>query len=317
MDALTIGTPEITVTALPAHGFTVSSIADRASGAEALWMRSRHDPAPCSRALGPAGEPSIATFLDVWAGGWFEMFPTVGYPRESDATSLLHGELVRLPWEVTRHDGRELEAVVTTVRSPFRVVRALEVEGSTLTVRERVENVGGEAARYLWGHHPCFARATFAGGRIEVDVEQAEVPEPPFDPPAAILVPGTPFEWPDAAGRDGPVDVAAIPSDPDGRTDHVQARLRSGRLRLTAPLYGRALTLEFELEQFPHLLLWENFRASGGFPFWRDSDTFALEPSSNPGRTVADADAADAERSLAGGHVLETEISVTWGPLEP
>lgn len=279
-------------------------------------MRRPHVPEPCSRTLGPAGEPSIETFLDRFVGGWFEMFPAVGYPAPGDPTSFLHGEVVRLPWDVVELTSTAVEARVRTLRAPFLVIRRLEVEASTLDIEERVENVGAESATYLWGHHPCFERATFAGGRIELDAAAASVPAPAFDPAATILRPGETFPWPQARGRDGAtVDVATVPLEPDGRVDHVCLRLGGGRVRLTAPRYGRALALELELEHFPYVLLWENFRAGGGWPFWRDADTFAIEPSSNPGRSVADASAAGAIRTLEPGGTLETSLRVAWEPL--
>jgi galactose mutarotase-like enzyme len=308
-----IASERVRVECLPAQGFVIASLHDLASGAEAIWVRSNHDPEPCTRSLGPAGEHSTETFLDRWPGGWFEMFPVVGYPSPDDATLLLHGELVRLPWTVTHHDEHRVEAQVHTIRGPFLVTRSLEVGGSELEIAERIENVGGEPARYLWGHHPCFRRATFAGGRIDVEVGECSVPDPHFDPDAAILETTPSFVWPDAPARNGgEVDVSAVPDEPDGRVDHICLTLAAGGLTVTAPRYGRALRVEFDLGQFPYLLVWENFEAAGGFPFWRDADTFALEWSTNPGRTVPDAEAADAVRTLAAGEALETLIRTTW-----
>jgi galactose mutarotase-like enzyme len=315
MGAVQIGNERLRVECRPAQGFVISAIRDLGTEAEAIWMRSIHEPAPCSRALVASGDASIETFLDCWPGGWFEMFPAVGYPRPGDATSLLHGELVRLPWTVTQHSGTAVTAEVRTLRAPFRVARRLAVEGAALWIDERVENVGAEPAPYLWGHHPCFARQTFAGGRIELDIAEAFIPAPAFEPGAALLRPAERFVWPIAPGREGPVDLAHVPAEPDGRVDHACLRPASGRLRVTAPSHGLALAVVFELAHFPYLLLWENFRARGGWPFWGDADTFALEWSSNPGRAVSDAVEAGAIRTLAPAGVLETEMRVAWEPL--
>jgi len=244
------------------------------------------------------------------------MFPDVGYPTPGDATSLLHGELVRLPWDVEEHTTTALEARVRTVRRPFEVTRRLELIGGTLQIRERVEHVGAEPAPYLWGHHPCFSRATFGGGRLELDVKEAHVPGPAFDPDAAILHPDQVIRWPVARSRDGrSVDLSQIPSEPDGRFDHVCLTPAAGRVRLTAPAFKRALTIHFDLEHYPFVLIWQDFCASGGWPFWKGADTFAVEFSSNPGRTVPEAQSAGLIRNLEPGEAIEAMVELTWDDL--
>ncbi|MDO8209956.1 hypothetical protein [Conexibacter sp. CPCC 206217] len=340
---ITLESAAVRVRCTPAQGFSIASLVDRASGAEALWQRPNHDPAPCTRVLGPAGVASEAGFLDVFAGGWFEMFPEVGYTQPGDPTSLLHGEVVRLPWEVLDAGAQHVEARVACVRRPLTLVRRLTLDGATLRVCERIENTGAEPAPYTWGHHPCFARATFAGGRIELSAASAEVPDPWFDPAHATLAPGL-FQWPHARARkssdssadassgapagaagDAPpsatvglaatIDLAAVPVTPDGRHDHACLTRASNTLRITAPgagEHGRALRIEVDRERFPHLLLWQNLRAGGGYPFWGGADTFALEFSTIPGRSTPDALAAGAVSTLQPGETVETAFAVGW-----
>jgi galactose mutarotase-like enzyme len=311
---LTLEADGVHVACSPAQGFTISSLRDIRSGAEALWTRGR-SPAPCSRALGQAGAASVETFIDVFAGGWFEMFPAVGFPAEDDPTSLLHGELVRLPWDVLEQTGTVVTARVETVRSPFEVTRRLEIRDGGLQVSEQIRNVGGEPASYAWGHHPCFSRETFAGGSLELDVGSAYVPGPPYDPAATVLAAGD-VTWPAGSTRDGTnVDLSIVPLEPDGRVDHICLRPAQGRARITAPYAGAALELTWDLELFPHLLLWQNFRGRGGWPFWAQADTFAVEFSTIPGRTMPEASAAGAIRELAPGASVETSITAAWTPL--
>jgi galactose mutarotase-like enzyme len=314
-DEVVLQSDGLRVACAPAQGLTVTSITDRTSGAEALWRRRSHRPAPCSRSLGPSGDASIETFIDVFVGGWFEMFPAVGFPAPDDSTSLLHGELVRLPWELLEWSETVAVARVHTVRSPFEVTRRLEVLGGMLHITEQVANDGSEAAPYAWGHHPCFERATFAGGRLELDVRAASVPSPPYDPAASVFAPGR-FSWPSTRRVDGgAIDVSAIPGEPDGRQDHACLTPATGRARLTAPAAGRAFLMTWDLEPFPYLLVWENFRTSGGWPFWGGADTLAVEFSSNPGRTMADAAAADAVRILEPGETVDAVVSAWWEAL--
>jgi galactose mutarotase-like enzyme len=311
---MTLEAEGISIACAPEQGFTITSLRDARSGAEALWSW-RRTPTPCSRAVGVGGAGSVETFIDVFAGGWFEMFPAVGFPAEGDPTSLLHGELVRLPWDVLEHTRTAVTARVETVRSPFEVTRTLELAGAALHVTERIRNLGGEPAPYAWGHHPCLSRETFAGGVLELDVEAAHVPAPPYDAGASRLAAGD-VDWPSGSTHDGTaVDLNAVPREADGRVDHVCLRPSRGRARITAPSAGRALELTWDLALFPHLLLWQNFRAEGGWPFWAEADTFTVEFSTIPGRTMPEAADAGAIRALAPGAAVETSFTAGWTSL--
>ncbi len=302
----------VRVTCLPEQGFTLGSIVDRASGAEALWRREAYEPAPSRRWLGSAGPASIETFIDVFVGGWFEMFPVVGFPEPDDPTQHLHGEVVRLPWTVLEAGPTFVEARVALIRRPLVLTGRVELEDGIVRLRERIENVSDDSVPYLWGHHTCLSRSTFAGGRIELDVAKALVPAPPHDSAAALLAPG-PFTWPHAAAAGGgTVDLGLVLHAADGRVDHACLVPARGELAVTAPRHARRFELRWELARFPFLLLWEELGGPGGCPFWRGADTFALEFSTNPGRTTADARAQDQISELGARQTLGTTVEAVW-----
>ncbi|WP_027007983.1 hypothetical protein [Conexibacter woesei] len=315
MSAVTLQSDALEVVCDPGRGFAIDAIRDRSSGAEALWRRPGHVAATAVRALGAAGEASIPTFLDAFTGGWFAMFPEVGYPAADDPASFLHGEVVRLPWDVLDAGERHVTARVQTLRRPLTLERRVEVDGSTLRVSERIENVGALAADYAWGHHPCFSRATFAGGRIELAPSVAEVPAPAHDPAHATLAPGNPFTWPHAPCADGTTeDLSLVPGARDGRVDHTCLTVPEGRYRITAPRFDRALEITYNPTDFPYILLWQDFGPPAAFPLYGGGDTFALEFSTIPCRSTPDAIAAGALRTLEPGASVETEIALTWTP---
>jgi hypothetical protein len=168
----------------------------------------------------------------------------------------------------------------------------------------------------VWGHHPCFDRATFAGGRFELDAVSAEVPAPVFDPAHSSLVPGAPFAFPDAPMLDGGRrDVAAIPEAADGRHEQTTVVVRRGGVRITAPRIGRAFTLTWDERDFPHVLLWQDYQAPDA-AFWGTCDTFAVEPSSAPGRSLDDAVAAGAVRLLAPGEAANLTMRARWSAID-
>jgi galactose mutarotase-like enzyme len=321
MGTIRLGGDPLWVECDPDAGFVISAIVDAASGANALWQRTGFVPGEPRRVLGPAGDPSIESFIDLFVGGWFEMFPTTGYPGTvpgavGPALSLLHGEAMRLPWVVTHQDASSVVAAVTTVRTPFRLTRRLEIEGDELVVTEQAENLSPVSAPYVWGHHPCFDRATFAGGRFEIDVASAEVPAPVFDERNNSLVAGASFLFPDAPMADGGVrDVAAVPVAADGRHEQTTFVVRRGGVRITSPRIGRAFSLMWDERDFPHVLLWQDYRAEGA-AFWGTCDTFAVEPSSAPGRSLDDAVAAGAVRELEPGGSVSITMRARWGAID-
>jgi galactose mutarotase-like enzyme len=321
MSTIRLGGDPLVVECDPEAGFSISAIIDSATGANALWQRTGFVPGEFRRILGPSGDLSTESFIDLFVGGWFEMFPTTGYPGAvqgavGPAMSLLHGEAMRLPWVVTHRDASTVEASVVMVRTPFRLTRRLEVAGDELRVSERAENLAPVPAPYVWGHHPCFDRATFAGGRFEMDAVSAEVPGPVFDEEHNSLVPGAVFSFPDAPMTGGGTrDVAAIPETPDGRHEQSTLVVRRGGVRITAPRIGRAFTFLWDERDFPHVLLWQDYQADGA-AFWGTCDTFAVEPSSAPGRSLSDAVAAGAVRQLAPGASVWVEMRARWGAID-
>ena len=321
MDVTRISGGGLTVDCVPDAGFTITAITDDATGAEALWTRAGFVPAASLRTLGPSGDASVESFVDLFIGGWFEMFPTAGYPGTvagpvGPGRSLLHGEVMRLPWDIVDRSATHIEASVTAVRTPFRLTRRLEIVDGGLVVRELVRNIGGAVAPYVWGHHPCFSRQTFAGGRFDLDVASASVPGPVFDVSHNALVADAAFTFPNAPTSDGGTrDVARIPDAADGRHEQSSLVLRSGGVRITAPRVGRAFSLTWDVADLPYVLLWQDYLAPG-VAFWGTCDTFAVEPSSAPGRSLDDAVAAGSVRSLDPGAEAGLVMRASWGPLE-
>ncbi len=172
--------------------------------------------------------------------------------------------------------------------------------------------MGAVPAPYVWGHHPCFARSTFAGGRLHLDAAAAAVPVPVFDEANNSLAPGVAFEFPDAPTRSGGVrDVGYVPEHADGRHEQSTVMLRTGGVRITAPRFGRSFRLTWDVADMPFVLLWQDYLARDA-AFWGTCDTFAVEPSSAPGRSLDDAVAAGSVRYLEPGATYSLEMRAAW-----
>lgn len=308
-DSVELRSGALALTCVPRHGNVVTSLA--IDGVELLWRRPGFSPATIQRDLGPSGAASIDTFMDLFVGGWFQMFPSVGLPGKSGAAfDLLHGEAARLPWRIVAQSPSELVTRVNTLRTPFEVERRLEVDGQAVRCSTNVRNVGREEAPFLWGEHPCFDRGVFAGGAIAIDDAPLLTANPPHDPPNSQLEAGARGRWPRAPAADNSLfDVGAIPHTPDGRHEHICLRPAQGSVRLTSPKLGRTITLDFDLTTYPFVLVWQNYRAPGG-SCWGAIDTFTVEPSNNPGLYSDDALAAESIQTLTPGEERETAFTI-------
>lgn len=297
------------MTCVPGAGLTITGIVNEQSDAGALWLRRGFHPAESHRELRQSGEGSIESIVDRFIGVYLEMFPTTGYPCVMSGPfgpvhSLHHGAVVRLPWTVISKGSTFVEATVDTIRTRFDITRRLEILGRQLDVTQRVKNRSAVPAPSVWGHHPCFSRETFGGRRFNLGVLCAELPSPEFDPSHNSLVLGSAIKFPVAPNADGGArDIAAIPEVPDGRHEHAAVVLRSDLLRITAPRFGQAFSVEWHVDDFPYALIWQDHGADG-VARWGACDPFTVEPSTAPGRLVDDAVEAAAVRQLGAGALV-------------
>ena len=287
----------------PDLGMSIVSLRD-ADGREQLWVRPDFTAPRRTRDIGPTGEPSIEAMFALWPGGWFEMSPHAGTPGLLDGReTMLHGEAARLPWQVLDSGPAHVEAETDCVHEPLRLRRRIELVGDGLLLRSWIENRGATPVAVCHGEHPVFARADFAGARIELKARRARVLEAP-EPEAATVRAGE-FEWPNAPGVDGgTVDLSLIPAVP-GAHDHVTVELADPAMRIV-----RADGSSFAIDagDHPHALLWRHHQPPSA-PEPRD--VFALEPWSFGGVSIAEA--AGATESVEPGGVVSYESRLAVG----
>ena len=297
-------TDQLEVDLYPEHGFVIGAIRHHTDPRNILWNPdgASFDPLPAAD-LGPAGDASVDTFdRQLLAGGWFAMFPNAGLP--SDITQWMHGEAPRLAWKVISAADTEVTCALRTPASGFRVERTVRVDGNTVAVTTRAVNDSGDTQQVAPGEHPCFSREVFAGGVLIADPDRAEVTSH-ADELNATLAASTPFTWPNAPLLEGgTTDLRVIPEEPDGRHDHVTL---TGSGRVTAVGSTLAASLMWDQDAFPHSLLWEHFQPLGS-P-WA-GDVFAIEPAHAPGRTSADAAAANAVTTVAPGETVTSWVQL-------
>jgi galactose mutarotase-like enzyme len=202
--------------------------------------------------------PERTSFLDRYAGGWQELFPSANDETTYGGETIpFHGEVALLPWECEERDGA-LVCRVRCERTPFLLERTLRFDGR-LVVEERVTNEGDDVAHFTWGHHlvlgPPFLEA---GSRLEVPARTiVTIPELWED--TARLEPGQRSPWPHARLREGgTVDLRIVPGPEAASHDDVYltdlddglVTVESSRLRVR---------LGFDHELFRWLISWQPY----------------------------------------------------------
>jgi Domain of unknown function (DUF4432) len=263
-------------TVLPERGAEICSLVHRRTGTELLF----HAP----WGLQPPGAPPRAgadghAFLERYAGGWQELFPSV-----NDATTYagetipFHGEVASLPWSCTLEDGA-LRCAVRCERTPFRLERVLRMAGGRLVLDETVTNEGERAAEFVWGHHVVLGPPFLEEGCLLDAPATTIVTIPELWEDTARLQPGQEATWPHARlRRGGTVDLRTVPGPEAGSHDDVYLTgLTAGWTTVTNPRLGLRFRLEFDERVFRWLISWQPYGGAKAMPL-AGSYALGIEP---------------------------------------
>jgi len=282
---------------VPSLGGRVWTLEDRLRERQWIW----HRPDVALRAW-PVG----ATYDDVWAGGWEELFPNDG-PCSFEGRQLPdHGEWWTLRWSVAGMSSNPDASVTLTADSSILKARCVKEfhladDSSTLSVTYRICSAEDRAAHFLFKQHLPIAitpdcRVVLPGGRVE-----------PVDPGFSTLLPsGAEFDWPYAHDAGRQVDMRLIPPPYSKLQEFVYVSdLREAWCGVDDPDCGASIRMDFDSSTFPYVWL---FLSYGG---WRDLYTAVLEPCSNKPKDLAEAVRAGRSAVLLPGQEFITTVSVT------
>lgn len=307
VNAIVLRTRELEVSCVPEHGMLLSEIVPASLGVNLLWQR---PDAPLHRFVNPAQLSASGDPFDeeVFAGGWFGMFPNAGIPGANDADEQMHGTFPRFAWNVVQHDDTSLSCELEV--DGLRAERRVHLDGAKVRVNTTVENRGSADREVSFGEHPCFSRSFFAGGVVALHAARAHTTAEVSEPGANRFYAGQEFDWPIANERlGGSSRTDVIPVEADGSHDHLCVTLLDPRITVTAPNYGGAVLIDSDLLKTPELLFWRHFQPPRS-P-WH-GDVFGIEMMSTPGRTRDDARAANALRWLRVGEKLSWHLEIQW-----
>jgi galactose mutarotase-like enzyme len=233
----------------------------------------------------------LATFLDYYPGGWQEIFPNGGTPSSYlGARFGQHGEVSNLPWdyEIVEDDERAVAVrfSVRTQKMPFRLEKTLRLRSgeSDLCVEETLDNESEVPLHIMWGHHIALGRPFLEEGcKIRLPEGAIVVPHAePIHPKGRRVKGDRSYAWPMAEGESGDAaDLSVLPKRGTMSEMLYLKDLSEGWYEVENPKKRLTLRVEWDVGQMPYLWFWQEYGASGFYPWYGRHYNVGLEPFSS------------------------------------
>jgi hypothetical protein len=311
------------VMVLPGKGGDILEFRDKRTDVDVLWHADHNWQPPMDRAV-PSVDPT--TFHDHYPGGWQVNLPVAGYTDGFyDAPYGLHGESCFLPFDYDvreEADAVELTLRAELVRYPFEIARTLRLPAgeAALHVEESVTNHGEERLPYIWQHHLALGEPLL-GPESTLDIPAATgvVHDYAESHQNARLVGDETFDWPNAPGRDGPVDLRDVPSTDAEIHDVAYAtELEDGRFALRNETLDLAFEFQFPEDIFESVWYWQAFGGHMGSPYFGRNYNAGIEPTSAyPSDTIPDAQETNGSmKTIDVGETLTAQFVASTEPAQ-
>ena len=291
---------ELSVEVLPAEGGRISSLKSLHSDMEFLTQ---------SRRRGQYPQSGLETrFQDGPCAGIEECLPTVG-PSGLETVggpAPDHGDFWQLPWQLLAASDTDASMSAAGFSRTLRFSKQLTLERNTLRVAYAVENAGSTAQSFLYACHPLFAVS--AGDRVLLPGEIQEV-RLDYSKGDRLGTTGSLIPWPTTKSGIR-LDVALGPEAGTAEMFYTP-RLQEGLCGIYREASAQVLEVSFDTGRLPFLGLWLCY---GGWP--NDGGeprqyAVALEPTTSPCNTLANAQRANTAISLEAGETYDWEILFT------
>lgn len=300
LDLLFLKNSELSVEVLPAEGGRISSLKSLHSGMEFL-TQSRHG--------GRYPKAGLDTrFQDGPCAGIEECLPTVGLsgPETEGGVAPDHGDFWQLPWRLLAASDTHVSMSATGFSRTLLFTKRLTLEHNTLRVAYAVENVGLSAQSFLYACHPLFAVS--AGDRVLLPGEIRQL-RLDYSRGERLGTSDSIISWP-VTQTGFHLDVAR---EPEARTAEMfyTPRLQEGRCGIYREASSQVMEVSFDAKRLPFLGLWLCY---GGWP--NDGEepqqyAVALEPTTSPCNTLANAQRTNTAISLKAGEKYDWDILFT------
>jgi galactose mutarotase-like enzyme len=317
---LKIENDRLAATILPDKGADIYQLIYKPRDLDVMWKSPWGLKEP-GRGVTSAFDSSVV-WLEAYAGGWQEIFPSGGGPCVYKGVELnFHGEASMAAWDYeiaeTGHDAAEVELSTRLFRSPFRIERRMRVEAgkASLILREKITNEGGETMEYMWGHHPAYG-APFIDESCRIDIGTHSLrADDAYAGTANPLKVNERYAWPKAE-RDGQItDLSRVPGQAVPRdTLAYFENFEAGWYGITNTNLGVGVGLVWPREIFPFAWFWQEMHASAGFPWYKSVYVMAIEPfTSIPGQGLVNViDKTGTQRTLKPGESVQAELRAVF-----
>jgi hypothetical protein len=319
IEAVALSNEQIRITVLANKGADIYELIHVPSGVDVMWKSPLGLRAPTH---GWFASDSQTAWLEMYEGGWQELFPNGGDACQYKGVELnFHGESSTLPWryKIVKESGDEVivDFTVQLFRSPLRCTRRMILGAGDGHVRfqEEMTNLAGESIDFMWGHHPAYGAPFLSGDTRIYTNAQTIWADRIHTAPHTVLLPGAKARWPNGeapAGRT--VDMSRVPGEAEPRNTLAYLMDFDG-----APWYALVnhqlevgVGLAWSAEVFRYLWFWQELYGSSGFPFYQRTYTMALEPwSSIPGQGLVNVlNSTKSHLTLEAGAALSAELTV-------
>jgi hypothetical protein len=251
---------------------------------------------------------SSGSFLDLYHGGWQEIFPGGGPVNYRGADLGLHGEVTHLGWDCEIIKDTESEIIirlsVDCIRTPFRLEKTLRLvqDKPSLFIDEKVTNLSSESLDFIWGHHPAFgAPFLHEGVKVLIPAGKAKVHSPKFAE-SSVFEPGQEFNWPIIQSKSQAKDLSTIYGPDEGHIELIYLKdLQAGWFALVDEQKKVGFGLSWPVDVFPYIWFWMVYGKAPGYPWWNRAYCVALEPWTSIPNDLNKAIENGTQSSLKGG----------------
>jgi galactose mutarotase-like enzyme len=289
---------ELSVEVLPAEGGRISSIMSLHSGMEFLTQTRRSSQYP---------RAGLATrFQDGPCAGIEECLPTVGpsSPDTEGGPAPDHGDFWQLPWELDSSSPTTASLHAVGFSRTLNFSKNLSLEHNTLRIAYRVENSGLTSQSFLYACHPLFAVS--AGDRVILADEIRELTLE-YSKGDRLGHRGSVLSWP-TTELGAQLDVTLGPQAGTAEMFYSK-RINKGFCGIYRESSAQVLEISFDSKRLPYLGVWlcyGGWPSDGGEP---GQYAVALEPTTSPCNTLADAQRTHTSISLTPGQTYDWEIA--------
>jgi galactose mutarotase-like enzyme len=259
------------VTVLPAMGGKISGIERKKTGTQFLQQAEGNYH---NVQLPEYGQD----FMPPYAAGFDDCFPTVSSCSVSFNGETIdlpdHGELWTSRWEVEQ-SGPGVKLTTYGKKLDYRFTKWIQLDGDSIIIRYRVENVGKSAIPFIWSSHPLLN--VDPGDELMLHSEINEVLVDGMTE-EEIGKFGDRLSWRDLKSNLLPFDLSVVqPIKTDFAGKFFSEKLQTGAAGIYRKQTDETLLFKFDTAAIPYLGIWLCY---GGWPEKSEKKdlTVALEP---------------------------------------